>query len=224
MIKIFGGGKSDHPMADLKEARRLLGELPGNDATRALDEINHWFESVRGDQDFRPAHRAQLALLLDEAAQTPVRKLAREYLAAQRLSKQQENRSWTAIHGFWRNATLAFVGALEAFVTGAKGADDLRGDLPLLTVRGLRALAAQMKWLHMRYGPIDPQLWRMAAGSYSLAESRRYASIAVSVYPGVPGESSADGEFLRVLMLSASSPDSLLPTEIELCRSEEHTS
>jgi len=204
-------------MADLKEARRLLGELPATDALRALDEINHWFDSVRADQEFRPGHRAALALLLDEAAQTPVRKLGREYLFTPRLSKAQENRLWTAIHAFWRNATLAFVGSLEAFVTGTKGADDLKGDLPLLTVRGLRALAAQMKWLHMRYGPVDPQLWRMAAGSYSLAESRRYARTAVTAYPGIPGESTADQEFLRVLMLSASSPDSLLPAEIELC-------
>ncbi|MGB8436661.1 MAG: hypothetical protein WCE38_20630 [Burkholderiales bacterium] len=217
MLKIFGGGKSDHPMADLKEARRLLGELPANDAAGALDEINHWFESVRADQDFRPAHRAALALMLDETAQTPVRKLGREYLFTPRLSKPQENRLWSVIHGFWRNAKLAFVGSLEAFVTGAKGADELKGDLPLLTVRALRALAAQMKWLHMRYGPVDPQLWRMAAGSYSLAEARRYARTPVTVYPGVPGESTADQEFLRVLMLSASSPDSLLPAEIELC-------
>lgn len=217
MIKIFGGGKSDHPMADLKEARRLLGELPANDALGALDEINHWFESVRADQEFRPAHRATLALILDEAAQTPVRKLGREYLFTPRLSKPQESRLWTVIHGFWRNATLALVGALEAFVTGAKGAEDFKSDLPLLTVRALRALAAQMKWLHVRYGLVDAQLWRMAAGSYSLAESRRYARTSVAVYPGIPGESSADQEFLRVLMLSASSPDSLLPPEIELC-------
>jgi hypothetical protein len=217
MLKIFGGGKSDHPMADLKEARRLLGELPANDAAGALDEINHWFESVRADRDFRPAHRVALALMLDEAAQTPVRKIGREYLFTPRLSKPQESRLWTVIHGFWRNATLALVGSLEEFVTGAKGAYDLKGDLPIITVRALRALAALMKWLHVRYGPVDPQLWRMAAGSYSLSESRRYSRTPVTVYPGIPGESTADQEFLRVLMLSASSPDTLLPAEIELC-------
>jgi len=217
LTKIFGGAKSDHPMADLKEARRLLEDLPAGDAMRALDEINHWFESVRGEPEFRPEHRAALALMLDEAAQTPARKLTREYVTTPRLSKQQENRLWTAVHGFWRNATLAFVGCLEAFVTGAKGADDLKGQLPLLTVRALRALAAQMKWLHVRYAPVDPQLWRMAVGSYSLAESRRYAKTSVATYPGVPVESTPEQEFLRVVMLSASSPDSLLPLEIELC-------
>ncbi len=217
MLKIFGGARSDHPMADLREAERLLRELPAGDAVRALDEINHWFESVRTEQQFRADHRVALALMLDEAAQAPARKLAREYLSTPRLSKQQENRLWTALHGFARNATLAFVGALEGFVTGAKGADELKGQLPGITVRALRALAAQMKWLHVRYGPVDPQLWRMAVGSYSLAESRRYARSSVAMYPGVPGESTPEQEFLRVVMLSASSPDSLLPLEIELC-------
>jgi len=217
MARFFGGAKSDHPMADPKEAQRLLGELPSGDAVGALDEINHWFESIRAEQSFRADHRAALALMLDEAAQAPARKLAREYLTTPRLSKQQEHRIWGAMHGFWRAATLAFVGALEAFVTGAKGADDLKGRLPLVTVRALRALAAQMKWLHMRYAPIDPQLWRMAVGSYSLAESRRYAKASVAAYPGVPVESTPEQEFLRVLMLAASSPESLLPLEIELC-------
>ncbi len=127
MLKIFGGARSDHPMADLREAERLLRELPAGDAVRALDEINHWFESVRTEQQFRADHRVALALMLDEAAQAPARKLAREYLSTPRLSKQQENRLWTALHGFARNATLAFVGALEGFVTGAKGADELKG-------------------------------------------------------------------------------------------------
>jgi len=216
MLRIFGGARSDHPMADLKEAQRLLRELPAGDAMRALDEINHWFESVRTEAAFRADHRAALALAIDEAAQTPARKLAREYLSTPRLSKQQENRLWTAMHEFWRGATLAFVGSLEAFVTGAKGAEDLKGQLPVLTVRALRALAAQMKWLHVRYAPVDPQLWRMAVGSYALAESRRYAKTSVATYPGIPGESTPEQEFLRVAMLSASSPDSLLPLEIEL--------
>jgi hypothetical protein len=38
----------------------------------------------------------------------------------------------------------------------------------------------------------------------------------VNVYPGIPAESTAEQEFLRVAMLSACSPDSLLPNEIEL--------
>ena len=32
MLKLFGGGKSDHPMANAKEARRILDELATQDA------------------------------------------------------------------------------------------------------------------------------------------------------------------------------------------------
>jgi hypothetical protein len=217
MLRIFGKTKSDHPMADPREARRLLNGLPAGDAIRCLDEINHWYESVRAERGIRAEHRAALALMLDEAAQASARKLGREYLSTPRMSKQQENRLWTAVHGFWRNATLAFVGCLESFVTGEKGAERLKNQLPLLTVRALRALATQMKWSYLRYAPIDPQLWRMAVGSYSLAERRRYARTSVVTYPGVPAETTPEREFLHVVMLSASSPDSLLPVEIEVC-------
>ena len=63
MFKLFGGSKSDHPMADLKEARRLLDELPAGDAWKATDELIHWHDSVRDAPDFKPEHRAQLVLM-----------------------------------------------------------------------------------------------------------------------------------------------------------------
>ena len=33
-MKLFGGGKPDHPLADPKEAKRLLEALPANDPPR----------------------------------------------------------------------------------------------------------------------------------------------------------------------------------------------
>lgn len=217
MLRLFGGAKSDHPLADLEQARRLLAGLRAGDAVSALVGINRWFEAVRAEQDFRADHRAALGLLLDEAAQAPLCALEREYLSTSPLAEEQKQRIWGAVYAFWRNATLAFVGSLEAFVTGAKGTGDLRARLPLLTVRALRALAGQMKWLNMRYAPVDPQLWRMAVGSHSLAEARRYARASVAAYPGVPGATTPEQEFLRVLMPAVCSPESLLPLERQLC-------
>src|SRR5512139_1761629 len=66
MIKIFGGARSDHPLADLGEAKRLLAELPGTDPLRAVDELTHWLESARTEQSFKPEHRAMLVQMLDE--------------------------------------------------------------------------------------------------------------------------------------------------------------
>ena len=217
MISLFGSKKPDHPMADIKEARKLLEELPGGDAFKCVDELSHWLASVMAEEGFKPEYRVQLVQLLDEAAQLPLRKLTRDYMASPRLAKFQETRLWTAIHEYWRQAGLAYAGCIEAYAAGAKGADALKAGMPLLLARALRALAAQVKWMYVRYGPMDQSVWGVIARIYALAETRKLAQTPVTLYPGIPGESTPEQEFLKAVMLSASSPDSLLPLEMELC-------
>lgn len=217
MISLFGSKKPDHPMADIKEARKILGELPANVAFKCADELTHWLESVMAEEGFKPEYRAQLVQLLDETAQIHLRKLARDYMVSPRLAKFQEIRLWKAIYEYWRQAALAYAGCIDLYATGAKGADALKGSMPLLLARALRALAAQMKWMYVRYGPMDQSVWGVIAKVYALADNRKFAQSPVTLYPGIPGESTPEREFLKAVMLSASSPDSLLPLEMELC-------
>jgi len=218
MISLFGGKKPDHPMADMKEARKLLEELPANDAFKCVDELGHWLESVMAEEGFKPEYRAQLIQLLDETAQIHVRKLGRDYMAASpRLAKFQEIRLWTAIYEYWRKAGQAYAGCVDLYANGAKGADALKAGMPLLLARALRALAAQVKWMYVRYGPMDQSVWGVIAKVYAFAEARKLAQSAITVYPAIPGESTPEQEFLKAVMLAASSPDSLLPVEMELC-------
>jgi hypothetical protein len=216
MISLFGSKKTDHPMSDMKEARKLLEDLPTGDAYKCLDELGHWLESVMAEDGFKAEYRAQLVQLLDETAQNQMRKLVREYMASSRLAKFQEIRLWKAIYEYWRRAALAYTGCVELYAAGAKGADALKGNMPLLLARALRALAAQVKWMYVRYGPMDQTVWSVIARVYALAETGKFAQTTVTLYPGIPGESTPEQEFLKVVMLSASSPDSLLPLEIEL--------
>ena len=216
MLGIFNGSRSGHPLADLKEAKRLLEGLPAGDALRSLEEITHWLDSVRAEASFKPETRAQLVQLLDEAGQAPARKLAREYLSASRIGKQQESQLWTANHAFWAQSALGYATCLDAYATGVKGGDALKRSLPLLGVRALRSLAAQLKWLQLRYGPGDERLWNILCRTYGLLASRKLSKTSVAVYPGIAAESTPELEFLRAAMFGACSPDSLLPVEIEI--------
>ena len=74
-MKLFGG-RPDHPLADPKEAKRLLEALPADDA-KAVEELMHWIESVVAAEGFRPEARIQLLLQLDDSAQPRLRKLAK---------------------------------------------------------------------------------------------------------------------------------------------------
>ena len=216
MLKLFGDGKPIHPMADAREARKTLDAIPAGDPFKAIEELIHWFESVGAPEGFKPEHRAQLVQMIDEAAQVHLRKLQRDYLSTPRLSKFQENRLWSAIHGYWRQSALALAACIDLSISGQKGVDRLENGLPLLAMRALRALAAQVKWQYIRYGPCENSIWGIVARIFTLAENRKFARTRATVYPGVPGESSPEQEFLKVVMFPASSPNSLLPVEIEL--------
>src|SRR5205823_2604090 len=147
MLKLFGGG-ADHPMANPKEARRILEALPAEDV-KALEELAHWLESVSAVDGFKLPERAALLCTIDEAAQPRLRKLARDYCAAARPSRYQENRMWTQLHEYWRQASLAFGRALDAAAPAPKALEPK--SLALVAARALRAAAQQLKWQHMRY-------------------------------------------------------------------------
>ena len=212
----FGGGRPDHPLADPKEAKRLLEALPDNDPAKALDELMHWMESVAAVEGFKPEARIQLLLQVDGVAQPRLRKLAKDYFADARPSRFQENRLWTALHGYSKQAGYSYARAIDLFVRSAKGVEAAKAQLPLLLVRTLRSFAQQIKWMHMRYGPIDLASWGVFNSVYAFAEMRQLAQARAAVYAGQPGESSPQLEFLKGAMFSASAPDGLLPAEIEL--------
>src|SRR5258706_7474383 len=104
MLKLFGGG-ADHPMSNPKEARRILEALPAEDL-KALEELAHWLESVSVAEGFKPPERAALACALDEAAQPPLRQVARADCGTARASRYQEKRMWTQVHEYSEHARV----------------------------------------------------------------------------------------------------------------------
>ena len=209
------GSKTAHPLADPKEAKRILEALPANDPYKALDELAHWLESVAGAEGFKPEARLQLLFMLDDNAQARMRKIAAEYFAAARPSRFQENRLWTAAHGYLKQAAWAYARTIELFVQNAKGADAAKAQLPILLVRALRSFAQQIKWMHLRYGPIDLESWGVFNRVYAFAETKQLAQARTAAY-GAGSETTPQLEFLKGAMFSASAPDGLLPIEVDI--------
>jgi len=194
MLRLFGASASDHPMRNPKEAKRILEALPAEDL-KGLEELAHWHESVSAAEGFKPPERAALLIAIDDAAQPRLRKASREYFAATRPSRYQENRIWTQMHEYWKQAGVAFARAVD----GAAQADP-KG-LPAVAVRALRSFAQQLKWQYLRYGPIDAAAWGAMSRVFALAEAR--------------GLAETKHEYMKALMFSAASPDSLLAAEVE---------
>src|SRR5688572_10132710 len=185
-MKLFGAGRPDHPMADRKQAQRILEALPPQEL-KALEELGTWHESASAAPGFKPEERAQLLALIDEAAQPRLKKLSRDYLGAARV---QQNLMWLRIHDYWHHAAQSWLRALEP------------KPLPEAAAGAVRALGQQLKWQQLRYGPVDLAVWGHMNRAYGVAEAQNAAA--------------AKAEFLKAALLSASAMDSRLPPEIDL--------
>ncbi len=215
-MALFGGGKPDHPMADIKQAKKLIAELPANDPLKALDEATFWLDSICRTEEFRLDHRFELFDLLDRAAKNHQRKLAQEYLAIDRQEKFRENKLWTTVFEFWKQLGSAYGQCVEQFQAGASGAGAIKKDLPAIIARALRALTLQLKWILLRYGQVEDRVWGELGRLYHFAESKGLATGTIEIYPGAHGEGTVQHEFLKAMMLGVSSTDGLTPLKQEL--------
>lgn len=215
MLGIFSA-KSNHPLADAKEAKRVIGELSVREAAPALDEVTGWLESIATDEYLKLSERLALIFQLDEAAQPHARKLGRDYLTSPRLGRQQEFKLWQANHDVWAQLGNAYDSCLTRYKGQEKGSEAIKADVPLLILRMLRAFSGQLKWDQFRYGPINAELWRRMGRAYLFAEQGSFSRESITPYPNVPGESTVEQEYLKALLFQASSMDSLLPLEIEV--------
>jgi hypothetical protein len=218
MILNLFSSRPDHPLGEPKELKRVIGELPLDNAFKAVDEIAGWFESLQHADDFRVDHYFEVVQQLDDAAQAHLRRLARDYLQSPRLSKTEERRLWTISFGYWAGVSGLYAHCLDRATKTPKdkGSELLKPHLPLLAARLAAARVAQLKWVEYRYGPVKDELWLALGQDYLAAESARYAQKPLQLYPNQPGVTNVSLQYLQALVLHSSSMDSLMPLEIEL--------
>jgi len=155
MLAGIFGKKSDHPMADIKSAQALLDDLPKNDVHKLLMELTEWIESVSENTDFKLDHQFAVLRLLDEAAQPHIRKLAREYFTPNEPGKFQENRMWLVLGNLSHHTAEGYYKVFDRYCKAEKAGNTIKAQLPLLLVRTVNAMAAQLKYICVRYGHID---------------------------------------------------------------------
>jgi len=215
-LKWLGGGKPDHPLADDKTAKDVLSALSPNDPAKALQDIREFIETVVATEGFKPERRGEVMLLLDDTAQAHLKKLARDYLSNPRLPKFQETRMWGDLFGLWKDLAAGYATCIAQYTAESGSIGKLKAQLPLFCLRAVRAVAAQLKWHYMHYEQGDAAVWQALGKVYRFAEDRKVQRESVLIYAGVPVSSSAEREFMKTLMLAASSPDCLMPLDIEL--------
>lgn len=215
MFSLFGA-KPDHPMFSLDEARRLLAELPKAEPHKALEEIAFWLESIKEAAGFTPELRSAVIMLLDEAGQPREAELLQRYLAAPHLRDFQGLHLWQGIHAFAQALAAAYHACIQEYRCADRHSTDLKARMPLICVRHLQAVSAQMKLELMRYIAIADATWEMLYSGYRFAEAEQCSEDMLIAYPGHVIHTSPQRELLHALVLSISSPDTLAADQIEV--------
>jgi hypothetical protein len=215
MLGLFGK-KSDHPMADLKSAQKLLEDVPKNDALKALQDITAWIASVQDDEQIRLDNRFEVLRLLDETARTHEIKVTREYYSASSLSTLQEQRLWATLNDYFANLGDAYHYVLAGCRDGEKGASALKALRPLIVARGINATMGRLKCAATHYVAVEQEIWEQLAEYYTEAESQKCLDEPIALYPGASAEYSVRHQLAGVLLWWASGTGSLKPLQIHL--------
>jgi len=214
--RLAAGKKVDHPLADPREMRRIVDQISGDDTLRAIDEVAGWLESLDGVAGFPEDHLYDAVSRLDDAAQPHLRRLERNYLHTQNLSRTEGKRIWTTSHGLWTLLAATYERCLTAAGEKNRVGGHLRQNLPALTARLIAALAAILKWERFSYGQSTGELWRRLGAALLSAENAGVATRAVQLHANAPRVTSPQQEFVKCVALQAASVDSLLPLEVDL--------
>lgn len=207
--------KNEHPLANPRELRRIVSELPKDNAFKAQDEITGWLESLAGIDDFPADRLYEVILAFEEAAQPHLKRLSREYFQAARLSRSEEKRLWSINYGFWSLLAGACERCLNRLADKPRPGELSKAVLPALSARLIAALGCVLKWEQFHYGPMPPELWRPLGRALLAAEEGHVADKPVSLL-GRSGMTSPIMEYQRVMVFQAASLGSLVPLEIEI--------
>lgn len=208
--------RADHRPADPKEAKKLVSELPPGDAFRSLEQIITWLETLTALPEVRLDRRFESIAVFEEAAMPLEKRIACDYVRSGRLQSMYEHRLWTAAHDLWHQLAVGYHLCMMEYEASASGAASMQARAPVIACRAMRGLRKELKWVLLRYGPVDARLWQEAARVYRMAESRGFAHDEVTVYPGQTWRSTVEREFVKMLLLAVSSPNSLPPPQLEI--------
>ncbi|HTH94283.1 MAG TPA: hypothetical protein VL550_03550 [Rhodocyclaceae bacterium] len=213
MLGLFAE-KSDHPLADPKEAKRLFAGLTIKNASEALDEAAILIESLHRDQRIPPDKRWDILRQMDEVMIGHARRFARDYAAATASSRSGEMRLWRLGAEYWRYLADGYLDVFEATLARPRDSG-IKTTMPNFYVRTLHAFAAILKWGQFRYAPPGREYWADLGKIYMAAVDANAAGMTVPLYVG-DRTTTPEREYLKVLVFHASSMDSLLPQEVEL--------
>ena len=197
-LTIDGDSGSGNPLSDPATAAKMLGELRDAEPLIALNDLRGWLDTLAKAPAQDEQARAEVLALAQDAGEPHAAKLVAQFLTRSAAGQRGREASWIALVDYLKALTQAQV------ASGKR----------VPAARILNALRMLAKTHLLRYYAVPRGVWKLAYAIHHQAESAGNATTPVRVHANLT--SSATQELLRLLMLSASSPELMAPDQIEV--------
>jgi cyclic-di-GMP-binding protein len=206
---------SEHPLADPRDAKELLGDLAKRDGVHVLPALSEYLDGIKtaGALDFKRAF--EIIDELDRLGRTHHRGAMRELcLSNGKLTSFQANRIWTTVGEYLVQLAQAYQSCLAAYSGGAWGASVLRNQHLRIIARATRMRAAALTWDYLRYKTHFGD-WGELYRLFSLAASLGRESEKVVLYQN-GHVTTVERELMQALMMAAGAPHGMLVGQIDV--------
>ena len=210
-------GHPDHPMGDPVAAAKLLAGMRDFDPVTALNDLGTYIEAVKkgipgGDEQVR----GEILSLIQEAGEAHVSAVLARLLAHPRDRQATRESDWSTLNDYARELAGALCASARILLNKAAATPSLQLPGAAGAARGLHAARALAKAYLLRYLTVPPKLWQLAYAVHGDAEKAGCATTPVRMHTARKTTTTVTQELLRMLMLQASSPEMLLPEQIEV--------
>lgn len=184
------------------------------DRVDSLTEIGEQLQRIQREPGRRLVEMIDAIEAADWAGREVLDELQRHFLAAESGQESDEQvRVWKAVSSYLLQLVSAYRLLVRLFQTYSRGWAEVGDHLPLLIARALYVTGLRMKWMRMRYQPIDRKVWKTLSQLWSYVEDKGLARARVLVYED---RSTVQREFAKPLMFAMSAIDSLPAEEIDV--------
>jgi cyclic-di-GMP-binding protein len=187
------------------------------DSLSTLQQLSVRLERLAVTDEMSWARACELVERIDQGARSIAVRLMHEYvLGTQRPEDVRNEQVWSTATDYLDKLVHGHRWCLERYESDGGAGSASAATLAIIAARAIRACAERLTWAYLRYDAVAPAQWRVVKRAYFLTERAGVAGEAV-VLPGVPsGSSTVEREFLKIVVLAASSPGGLLPGQIEI--------
>ncbi|HUI99888.1 MAG TPA: hypothetical protein VLY46_06605 [Usitatibacter sp.] len=203
-------------MRDPAAAAKLLAELRGADAIKALDDLTGWLRELDQTPAADDAAHAGILALIQETGIPHASAALAPFLLRPADRPKGHDAAWPSLTSYLAASSRALCDSALRLSKAATSDPSTQNEAAAGAARALNECRRLAKTSLVRHLAVPADVWREAYAVHRGAEAAQCSTLAVRMHGEDRTTTTVEQELLRLLMLAVSSPEMMTPGQIEV--------